>query len=110
MPRKPGKPCTTPGCPNVVPAGAGGKCGECRPIAEQARGSRHERGYGAEHERSGDQALRGKTHCERCGEPFTSDNPPQRGHVVAQRRGGQASDGYAAHCRRCNLGWRRSGL
>ncbi|WP_143483607.1 hypothetical protein [Propionicimonas paludicola] len=43
--------CGTPGCPNTIDAGAyRGLCDECRKDWDKARGSRTDRGYGAEHQ------------------------------------------------------------
>ena len=44
MPRA-GKPCSTTGCPEIVPAGTG-RCSECRRRAERVRGTATQRGYG----------------------------------------------------------------
>lgn len=106
MPTKPGKPCATPGCDQVVAKGT--RCQECSAKAEQARGSRHERGYGNQHYRDGDRAIAGATHCLTCGQPFTADNPVTRGHRKDIRAGGTTDDGYLPQCRRCNYGWRAS--
>lgn len=103
--------CSTPDCPVLYrDTTKSGKCPEHRTGESQRRGSSTARGYGYEHRKAGDEALRGATHCTECGEPFTDDNPAQRGHKVAIRNGGTAADGYVAHCRRCNLAWLRTGL
>lgn len=63
------KVCSIPGCPNLQ---AESKCAEHRREAEQARGSRQQRGYGAEHEaerkRWAPLVATGNVKCWRCGE------------------------------------------
>lgn len=91
-------------------------CVVCDGLSDQARcpahrrGTRQERGYDAEY----DQALKdpgylAATHCSNCGEPFTEDNPKTGGHAIAIRHGGVGSP-IEPHCRRCNYGWRKTGL
>lgn len=46
-PRKALSVCSRPGCSELS---AGGRCAKCRREADQARGNRHERGYGYDHE------------------------------------------------------------
>lgn len=86
---------------------SGTRCQDCRAKAEQVRGSRHQRGYGNDHYRRGDQAKAGATHCATCGQPFTPSNPATRGHAKDIRTGGTSADGYIAQCLTCNYGWRR---
>lgn len=44
--------CNAPGCPTLVPADTrGGRCPEHQRQAEQARGTRQQRGYDARHDR-----------------------------------------------------------
>ena len=100
--------CTQPGCPVLHPGK--GRCPAHARDLDRERGNRHERGYGNDHDRDGDAAIAGATHCTECGQPFTPDNPVTRGHVVAVRDGGTHTDGYTAQCRRCNYGWRKTGL
>src|ERR1044072_4125830 len=101
--------CIEAGCPNYTEGHT--RCDDCRSAYEQARGTRTARGYGAEHQ-AAKRTLRaeGHTHCAACGEAFTAENPMQTGHVVPVREGGSADDGVAPHCRRCNAGWRSTGL
>ncbi len=94
--------CGTPGVRHL--------CRRCRTVREQRRGSTTERGYGATYQQQRDAALDGATHCTRCGEPFTEENPPTGGHVKALRNGGGTVEGIEPQCRRCNFGWRRTGL
>lgn len=100
--------CSEPDCA-VIHQGSG-RCPDCRRAQEKQRGTASQRGYGSAHRRAGDAAIAGKTRCEHCDQPFTPDNPAQRGHRVAIREGGTPADGYVAHCRRCNLGWATTGL
>lgn len=89
------------------------RCAECRSRRErdrdQRRGSRQARGYGAEYDAaSNDRAYLTATRCAACGGPFTPNNPKTKGHARALRRGG--GHRIVAHCRRCNYGWRKTGL
>lgn len=102
--------CANPQCPTAAIVTGRERCPPCAAEYERTRGTPTQRGYGTEHRRNGDAAIRGATHCASCGQPFTIDNPVQRGHVVPIRDGGTSADGYVAHCTRCNAGWRRTGL
>jgi hypothetical protein len=76
------KVCPRPGCPELT---TGGPCAVHRREAEQARGSRHERGYDAKHE-----ALRRVVkarleagqlvRCARCGARISAGEPFDLGH------------------------------
>jgi hypothetical protein len=63
--------CNVPGCPELVEAGTrDGRCLQHRREREKARGTRKERGYGAEHQRLRQQLLPtayGQP-CQHCGE------------------------------------------
>jgi 5-methylcytosine-specific restriction endonuclease McrA len=100
--------CSTPDCAELHQGN--GKCPDCRHESEKRRGTASQRGYGSTHRKAGDEAIAGATHCTHCGQPFTDGNPVQRGHKVPIRDGGTTADGYEPHCRRCNLGWTRTGL
>lgn len=79
------------------------RCDDCTPTTT-------ERGYGWRHQQAlTDPEYLAATHCAHCSEPFTEGNPKQGGHPDALRHGG-ASGAVVAHCRRCNAGWRRTGL
>ncbi len=68
--------CGTPGCPHLVPATAyRGLCDDCRRAWDAARGTRTERGYGAEFQAERAQWTRriaaGEVvNCWRCSEPI----------------------------------------
>jgi len=49
MPRSLPKPCSTVGCPELVETGTGSKCPEHVAIADKARGTSAQRGYGRAH-------------------------------------------------------------
>ena len=55
MPKRPKKPCSQPGCPNLVEAGTGGRCELHKRQADQEydrrRGSSSQRGYTARWQR-----------------------------------------------------------
>ncbi len=77
---------------------------------EAQRGTNKERGYDYKFRKASKAAKNNATHCPRCGVEFTASNPATGGHRVAVRRGGRTADGIEAQCRRCNYGWRRTGL
>lgn len=88
MPRSPGKPCPTPGCPGLVRKGA---CSTCSRQAEQRRGSAAARGYTGQHvDRFRAQVLRAQPWCVLClparREPSTvADHwPRSRRQLVAE--------------------------
>lgn len=109
-------------CPAHVPTSEASpmklkSCVECGALGPSTRcelhprGTTTERGYGWSHQQQlEDPEYLAATHCTNCGDPFTEDNPKQGGHVVPIREGGQGGDPVAPHCRRCNAGWRRTGL
>lgn len=75
--------CPEPGCPVLVDKG---RCPDHRRAAEQARGSKADRGYGPEHQHIRDALLdrqaKGETlMCARCGKPITWDEPWHLGHT-----------------------------
>jgi len=102
------KVCSRNGCPNI--ATFRGMCASCAHDYEVARGSTTQRGYNASYRKEADKVKANATHCSECGEPFTSSNPATAGHSKAQRLGGTTDDGLVAQCRRCNYGWRKTGL
>lgn len=85
-------------------------CQGCARHRSKRRGNTTERGYGSNYQKARRLALEGATHCTHCGIEFTIDNPATGGHEKAIRDGGNAADGIAPHCRRCNYGWRRTNL
>ena len=101
------KVCVEPGCPVLTKRT---RCPEHERAKDRARGTRQERGYDRDYEQQlKDPEYVNATHCAECGDPFTEDNPKTGGHSVAIRDGGRGSK-VVAHCRRCNYGWRRTGL
>lgn len=99
--------CLETGCPRTTKRT---RCDEHERARDKARGTRQERGYDAEFERAKrDPAYVAATHCVSCDEPFTASNPKTAGHSTALRKGGQGS-AIVPQCRRCNYGWRRTGL
>lgn len=77
---------------------------------EAERGTNKERGYDSRFRKASNEAKAKATHCSECGTRFTPANPATGGHSRAVRRGGSTDDGIVAQCRRCNYGWRRTGL
>ena len=99
--------CSEPGCPEFVTQG---RCDDHRRAKDKARGTRQERGYGADYQAQlKSPEYVNATHCAECGQVFTEDNPKTGGHSVALRNGGQGSK-ILPHCRRCNYGWENTGL
>lgn len=99
--------CSQSGCGVLI--SKAGYCTTHARVREQARGTRQARGYDAAFDRAKQEPeYVTATHCETCGERFTTDNPKTAGHLTAIRDGGRGS-GIKAECRRCNYGWRRTG-
>lgn len=61
------RPCSTPGCPNLVTTKAG-RCDQHKAEAEARRGTRHQRGYDSKWVRIRAQFLRFHPLCEWCGQ------------------------------------------
>ncbi len=99
--------CKAKGCTELVSTA---RCETHAREYEAQRGSSARRGYGHAYRKATSRATRNATHCSSCGEPFTENNPATGGHVRAIRNGGSTRDGIVAQCRRCNYGWRRTGL
>ena len=101
------RPCAEPGCPTIADQTY---CPEHARAKDKARGRRQARGYDAAYERAKQTPeYVTATHCASCGEPFTADNPKTGGHSVPIRNGGHGSL-VLPQCRRCNYGWRKTGL
>lgn len=85
MPRAMKRSCRTVGCPGeAISRGYCAPCAAKRPQTEDAyRGSRHERGYGAEWEKLRMSVLRSSPGCAMCGQPATDVD-----HILPKRRGG----------------------
>jgi hypothetical protein len=99
--------CIEDGCPVLTRST---RCHEHERAKDKARGTRQERGYDYAFEQAKLQPeYANATHCAECGKPFTEGNPKTGGHSVAIREGGRGSK-VVPHCRRCNYGWRRTGL
>ena len=68
-------------CPTLVPTDAyRGMCDTCRKAWDKARGTREERGYGHDHQRTRadiqtDMDRGTPYHCARCGEPIEPGQP-----------------------------------
>jgi hypothetical protein len=64
--------CIEPGCPTLIDKAEGKRCKAHRATFEKRRGTKTERGYGAEHQRERRRlapiVARGRTRCSRCGE------------------------------------------
>jgi hypothetical protein len=91
-------------------AAPGLRCPACQQASnrnrDQKRGTRQQRGYGAEHAKRAKQvvtaALASGTGCCYCGGPPTPADPFVGCHIYAQSRGGPANGPLAAGHRSCN--------
>lgn len=86
------------------PRVSGRRCRPCARAYEQQRGSRQQRGLGAEYERERRAVLAGATHCASCGQPFSATRRPTAGHVVPRVRGGGSQGNLRPECEPCNYG------
>ena len=98
MPRK---VCAEPGCPTLTDRT---RCTIHERAKDRARGTRQERGYGADHDREAkrwrDAVRRGElVTCWRCGDPITDPNDCHLGHDDHDRRVTRGPE----HGRSCNL-------
>jgi hypothetical protein len=80
------------------------------------RGTSTQRGYGHAYRVRRAEMVKTATHCAKCGQPFTPDNPPTGGHVDDLRslprhlrRASAATAELQPEHQRCNYGWSRSG-
>lgn len=109
------KVCKRNGCGKV--AGPSGWCADDARIADAARGSRHERGYGSTHDADRARLLaeydaavrRGVSpRCWRCGELMLPGQPLAADHsTIAAAAGGRAD--VLVHLDPCNSGKRLPG-
>ena len=91
-------------CPRIIPADAyKGRCPDCARAHDKARGTRQERGYDRDHDRTrrtlvarlrAGQVLT----CWRCGSPITDERAMHVGHDDRDR-----SITRGAECAPCNL-------
>ena len=97
------------GCKRIV--SAGGRCDECTKALEARRGSRHQRGYGIEHDRRRKQlvgeALRADRAgtplpCPVCGEPLRSFQRLEAGHSIPLARDPSSLADIVVHADGCN--------
>lgn len=87
------------------PGAKGSRCPDCET-------REHRAAYGPDYQAALRAAKQEQTSgiCPNCNEPFSADNPATGGHARAVRLGGTAADGVVLHCRRCNSGWKKTGL
>ncbi len=100
--------CSRTGCPER--ATFRGMCSTHASEYEKQRGLPAQRGYDYRYRKQAKATTSKATHCSECGSRFTASNPATAGHRRAIRNGGTTSHGLTAQCRRCNYGWRRTGL
>ena len=91
-------------CPRIIPATTRkGRCPDCARAHDKARGTRQQRGYGADHDRTRrvlvTRLRNGDTlTCWRCGAPITDEHAMHVGHDDADR-----SITRGPECVTCNL-------
>lgn len=98
--------CAEPGCPELT---TGRRCPDHARQREQARGNRHQRGYGNDHDDRRDALVRHhipSTPCPKCGAPMWEPEGLDAGHSVDLREDPDAVADQLEH-RGCNRGWRR---
>jgi hypothetical protein len=98
--------CAQPGCPTLT---ASRRCPDHQRKTEQARGSRQQRGYDAEHDRIRTALLarfQPGTLCPKCGQPMLNGQKLDAGHSVDLRDDPNAKADQLEHAG-CNRGWRR---
>lgn len=82
MPTSPPRPCTQPGCPNLVTLTS--RCPQHRPPPwTTTTTSAHTRGYGTTWRRTRVQVLRREPDCRYCGQPATEVD-----HIIPLHHGG----------------------
>lgn len=82
--------CAEPGCARLVSGAT--RC--------HAHGSGRGRPY-----RRASQHVLAATNCAVCGQPFSSERPRTRGHIVALEAGGSNHPtNFQAECEPCNIG------
>jgi len=86
MPSKPKRPCSVPGCPNLV---AKGRCEKHRASDTGGRGTRKARGYGEDWLRFRKRYLTAHPLCEDCEKTGRVVPATDLHHVVALRNGGE---------------------
>ena len=74
--------CPTPRCPELIPPG--GRCPQCAPAKDRARGTRQQRGYGTAHTKLRAQwapkVATGTVTCWRCGKRIPPGSEWDLGH------------------------------
>lgn len=102
MPRLAGRPCSHPGCPNLVRDRSARYCPEhlkqARAEQDAKRGSPAERGYGARWREIRERFLRDHPRCAHCGRRATV------AHHIRRRRAGGSDDpsNLLALCASCH--------
>lgn len=86
MPARAPRPCSQPGCGQLV-ADAGTRCLACRRRAGRARGTRQSKGYDARWLRTSRAHRIAYPLCEHCGQPVELTD-----HIVSIRDGGARYD------------------
>lgn len=101
--------CATRPCPTRIPLGKQTRCPPHAAEHEQARGSRHERGYGNDHDVRRVELLRHLmpgTPCPVCGHGMWATQELDAGHSEDLRTNADAVADRLEH-RACNRAWRK---
>lgn len=97
--------CAEPGCPELTNSR---RCATHAGQHEQARGTRHQRGYGRRHDAARAALLRQfipGTACPKCKQPMWDGRTLDAGHSVDLRTNPDAVADQLEH-RACNRAWR----
>jgi 5-methylcytosine-specific restriction protein A len=98
MPKRPARPCSARGCPNLV-SGRGRFCAEHQSLEwsrqKQARTAPND--YGPEWNKIRNEFIRYYPHCARCGAKAEIVH-----HKVAREQGGDGWNNLMSLCRRCH--------
>jgi len=103
MPRRAARPCSAPGCPNLVRGRGVRYCAEHlaehRKKQDAERGSASERGYGPQWQKARDAYLKEHPWCQRCGKKRAIIVH----HIVRKRDGGSDEPlNLLALCKLCH--------
>jgi 5-methylcytosine-specific restriction endonuclease McrA len=93
------RPCLVPGCGRLTTRT---RCLEHRRAWERARGTRQERGYGADYQRARRELVACAELCAWCGRPASPADPMTADHLVPLSEGGGIEGNLVPAHRSCN--------
>lgn len=105
MAARPARPCSQPGCPELVRIGR--RCADHRLGQERERDRRRpsmaDRGYGPGWQARSRALVKAQPWCSNCLAEPTRENPLTVDHVISLKDGGETIDeNLQVLCRRCN--------